>query len=90
MKTKIMKRKILLPLLAILLGVGGAFALTSKKPAATFYYVASVDGSDYVLTDTPPANCGAGTAQVCQISTDATPEDNRIPVSQATVQQRRP
>ena len=86
----LLSRRVLMPLAAAVIGIGGALATNISKPLASNYWVASVDGSNYVLTSTAPANCGNGTAQVCQISTETTPVNNRVPINQSSVTKRRP
>ncbi|GLU57354.1 hypothetical protein Dfri01_68150 [Dyadobacter frigoris] len=81
-------KKIIFPVLAAMIAVGAAFATSEKKEekskavVATFYVV-SEEGSNYVVTSTPDPNCGAG-AQVCQISTTETPNNNRVSIANAT------
>jgi len=79
-----------MPVFAAIIGISGALATNVARPFATNYWVASTDGTDYVLTPTQPSGCGSGENQVCQISTETTPVNNRVPTSQASIEKRRP
>lgn len=89
-----MKRIFLSVVAAVaIFGASFAFNTPTPKPVLADFTVTGESGDDdeyWEVSTTPDPACTNSGAQVCKISTSATPVDGRILKSQATVTGRKP
>ncbi|PSL18607.1 hypothetical protein CLV60_13034 [Dyadobacter jiangsuensis] len=87
-------KRIFLSIVAAVAIFGASFAINSPKPVLADFTVTGETGASneyYTVSTTPDPDCQETGAQVCKISTSATPDaQGRILKSQATVTGRKP
>jgi hypothetical protein len=78
-------KRIFLSVVAAFAIFGASFAINQPKPVLAEFTVTGQDATHYTVSTTPDPDCGESGAQVCRITTSASPDaQNRILKTQAT------